>query len=1119
MFRFILTSLLLLLLCACTTAPGGSLNNAVNVNEGGAVPETPFTIHDSSDLIGGPLATGRVGDILLENDKIKVIIEQPGKTPWVGNFGGTIVDADLIRGGGAGQDNFGFMQPLVNIEWTLNVFDYEVVDQGTDGGAKIFRTYGVVDVYDYLDIDFISPVAKSMVDQTLHFEPRFDDVNDPFNLTDLANLNRTVVTDYTLEPGKNYVKIDTTFENMGDADLFLPVGEFVNGSGEVMFLIPGLGFTPEMMSQIQGETPALIYVGFENSGVSYGYFYDLHQFVEKDEDGYETRLKTTSLSYSGVTGILFGEEFLKVLPLGSQSKSKVNFSIPAHGSRTITRYFVVGDGGGGSVFDAGLKALGIATNPVSGIVKDSNGSPIAGATVAVKNESDATVITYRTDSRGAFSGELSAGYSEFDKAFGSGKYTLSVYKRGYGGVGNSETGTCDPEEINIAMGPVAGVECELGGSGTVKVTGGVTDEDSGEKIPARMTVVGYMPTLRSETGGHFEDKIIFERPLGVVDVFYINAKGTIGLEGLESIRLAPGRYELVFTRGVEYSMVRIPVDVSGGAVVSVGPVALKKVIDTSGFVSADFHLHSIVSPDSAMRPERRVLAAAGEGMDMLHSSDHDYLVDYEPYLSRLASDGLIKSGSMKAIVGDEISPNHIGHLNVFPLEYHGDKPCGGALDWSYTPSDIAGPEPDLVMSPQDVVDYVRGLPGEHIIQINHIADAPTSILTLGGWVTTPVYYDDFGVEPLSGYGDPVMNRLEPHASAANYPYPMGSSEMVVTDVDTVELNIGPWLHDNFFLTSSLPEWFNLLNLGLIYTATSDSDSHREISNPVGIPRNFIVSKEDPADGKGSFSNFNEDEYVRAIRDHRLIVTTGPFIKATAGNGSGSTAAIGEIIEGGQIKLSIDVTSPEWAWFDTVEIYTNTEPVPASDENLIPLEDEAKNPDTFFEPYHVRRYYYKPDHIFSLSDGTLKDWKNEDGVISAHLDFDLSPERDTWIVVFVKGTEGTEGYKSLFPFVTHALVDADNPSAEPVEADYQNVDMLSLKGAAAWAFTNPIFVDVDGDGFDAIHSEWGFSKALKTAKTSRVIDPSSRASVRRSSGVSGTYSTEKPATGVNTELLR
>lgn len=1106
----------IILLAVCLSAcsgSGGSLN-AINLGVSGP-PETPFTIHDPSELIGGPLATGRVGDVLLANDRIKVIIEQPGKNPWVGNFGGSIIDADLVRSGAGGQDNFGFMHPLINIEWTVNVFDYEVIADGSDGGAKVFRSYGVIDIYDYLDIDFISPVANAMMGQMLYFAPRFDDVSNPFNLTELKNLNTRVVTDYTLEPGKNYVRIDTHFQNLGGEEIFFPVGEFVNGSGELMFLIPGLGFTPELEQQITNTTPGLVYAGFVDNDVSYGYFFDVGQFV----DGDGMPLKTTSLSYSGVTGIVLGEDFLKVLPLGSKAEPKISFSIPPGESRIITRYFIVGNGSGGSVFDTALNVLDISTNSVSGTVVGSTGNPIPGATVAMKNEEGNTVITYKTDSEGRFSGLLSTGEGPFDQLFGKGRYSISVYKKGYGMVDSNLSGECNPGEIDVSSSSIAGIECRLGVSGVIKLVGGVIDEGTGQNVPARFAVIGMMPSYKTETGGEFEDEIIFERPLGIVDIYYVNAQGTIGVEGVSSIRLPPGEYELVFMRGVEYSMVRMPVSISSETQVAIGPIALRKVVKTPGYISADFHLHSIYSPDSAMQPIRRALAAAGEGMDVLQSSDHDYLVDYAPYVERLENEGMINPGSIIAtIVGDEISPNHIGHMNFFPLEHHPDRPCGGAIDWGYKPTDVMGPVTDYNMSPQDLIDYGRSLPGGPILQINHISDLATSILILGGWVTTPFYYESFGVEPLSSYGDPVGTRMEPKASAANYPYPYGSSEFVVTDFDAIELCIGPELYNNLLLTSGLPQWFNLLNLGIIATATSDSDSHREIANTLGTPRNFVRYPVDPADGVGSKGQFDVDDYVAAIRGHKVVVSAGPFVQVTAVNEAGDLAEVGDAIRGSLIEFRIKVDSPEWAWFDTIEVFANTEPIPADDENGAPLEGAAKDPAEFFAPYHVTRYYYEPTEVFSLSEGTLTEWKNEEGLISASVDFSMEFSKDTWVVVFVRGTKDTEGYTSLFPFVTRALVDADNPMELPEDVIAGNINMLALTGAPAWGFTNPIFVDVDGGGFQALYSnQWSFGAGGAEAVTAKGAN--TKAVNIKAAGHDKKSTPPKSAIRANSDLLR
>ena len=179
-----------------------SCNNGKSQMGGGplpgesAPPKTPWTIADPSQLIGGPAAKGRVGDVLLQNDRIRVIIQRPSKEAGIGSFGGNIIDADW---GKSNYDNFGELFPLVNVEWTLNYHDYEAIEK--EDGTKILRAFGVIDVYDYIDVDFIGEVATNMVGQPLYFADRFDDLRDPFKVDpDLRNIETNVVTEYRLEP-------------------------------------------------------------------------------------------------------------------------------------------------------------------------------------------------------------------------------------------------------------------------------------------------------------------------------------------------------------------------------------------------------------------------------------------------------------------------------------------------------------------------------------------------------------------------------------------------------------------------------------------------------------------------------------------------------------------------------------------------------------------------------------------------------------------------------------------------------------------------------------------------------------------------------------------------------
>ena len=64
----------------------------------------------------------------------------------------------------------------------------------------------------------------------------------------------------------------------------------------------------------------------------------------------------------------------------------------------------------------------------------------------------------------------------------------------------------------------------------------------------------------------------------------------------------------------------------------------------------------------------------------------------------------------------------------------------------------------------------------------------------------------------------------------------------------------------------------------------------------------------------------------------------------------------------------------------------------------------------------------------------------------------------------RGTRETEGYRSLFPIIHHA-VEADEPdSFDP--SDLSEFYQDRKVGAPAWGLANPIYIDIDGDGFKA-----------------------------------------------------
>ncbi len=363
-----------------------------------------------------------------------------------------------------------------------------------------------------------------------------------------------------------------------------------------------------------------------------------------------------------------------------------------------------------------------------------------------------------------------------------------------------------------------------------------------------------------------------------------------------------------------------------------------------------------------------------------------------------------------------------------------------------------------------------------MIQANHIMDNPTGLLVATGWVTSTYYTDTHGVSPLMSYADPVERRMPPRSSGTSFPLEFGTSGLVSTFFDAMELSIGPHLHDgDSFFRSALPTWFNLLNLGYIITATADSDSHRGAANPVGLPRNYIASSTDPRDGMGADHDaIDLEEYAANINAGRVTVSAGPIVMMYAENSSGVRKGIGETFNGSKAKVTVEVGAPSWAWFDTIEVYMNTDPIPVDDDTDVPMQGVAADPEEFYKPYHVPRYTYSPAKTFKLSEGTLESWEEVDGAISAKVTFDVEVSDDTWIVAMARGTRKTEGYRSLFPIVTNVLKSSGDAPETFDPADLIEFHADKKVGASAWGFTNPIFIDVDGDGFDAKYVREGLS---------------------------------------------
>jgi hypothetical protein len=162
-------------------------------------------------------------------------------------------------------------------------------------------------------------------------------------------------------------------------------------------------------------------------------------------------------------------------------------------------------------------------------------------------------------------------------------------------------------------------------------------------------------------------------------------------QGKAITEVKPGTYTVSVSRGPVYTIQKFDgVVITAGVttdsnVVNGGsPVTLKRVVDTTDYMSADFHLHSGRSFDSSVPLQARVNSFASEGVEVMVATDHDINTDYMPAIKKLKMTPFITS-----IVGTEVTTavarppymaNAWGHINSWPSVYDQTARRNGSIE-------------------------------------------------------------------------------------------------------------------------------------------------------------------------------------------------------------------------------------------------------------------------------------------------------------------------------------------------------------------------------------------------------------------------------------------------------
>lgn len=351
-------------------------------------------------------------------------------------------------------------------------------------------------------------------------------------------------------------------------------------------------------------------------------------------------------------------------------------------------------------------------------------------------------------------------------------------------------------------------------------------------------------------------------------------------DGKGKLPVAPGAYKVSFSRGFEYEIdVKDDVKAETGKEVSVS-ATLARVVDTKNYVSADFHLHSMPSPDSNDLHEDKIIGYAGHGLEIPVATDHDVITDYTPIIKKL---GLEKW--MKSMVGLELTTMKLGHFNGYPLKHETDKRNNGAIDW-------------YGMKGGEILKALRAQgDGDMVVHINH----PRS----GGMG----YLSAIGYDPKTG------KAILP--------------EQFDTDFDGLEIFNGKGIGE---LAVTAPDWYSFLNQGMRKTALGNSDSHHIFNIEAGYPRNYcLVGKDDP-------QKVTNQEIVKSVKNQQVSVSGGPFVEAWL-NGKG----LGELVGANSVKLKVKVQAPSWMGVNKLVVLANGQEVQSAEipesKNVVRYEGE------------------------------------------------------------------------------------------------------------------------------------------------------------------------------------
>ena len=369
--------------------------------------------------------------------------------------------------------------------------------------------------------------------------------------------------------------------------------------------------------------------------------------------------------------------------------------------------------------------------------------------------------------------------------------------------------------------------------------------------------------------------------------------------------LPPGSYTAEISRGYEYDIQSQTIEIKAGETTTLSSVLTRR-IDTTGFLSVDAHCHAGPSPDNQISITERMATVAGEGLEVVVSTDHEYVGSWKAGLDEAELGGFVAT-----VTGQEVTASMPEHTNMYPVEPRfAENARGGFVPWY-----------NKTLGQIFAAERARGA---QIVALNH----PRR----GNYMSLIRY------NRLTGKADLADPTILGFAAGA---------ELWSFDFNTIELMNDP---EVIFMDPARPDyqgtfddWMSFLNLGHRVTGIGVSDAHN-FALP-GRPRVFFASQ---TDAPGSFV---EGDLVKAMKEGRALLSTGAFARVGIG-----AAGMGDTLTAtsGQAELSLHIEALPEIDVTYVKVFVNCDlaaTIKTSSPDAI-VKFDGKIPLTFDKDAHV-----------------------------------------------------------------------------------------------------------------------------------------------------------------------